>query len=144
MNITGRWLFDHEQECKAEIRQCWAEMKHAFDNGSAFARTVENVELLTTIKEEQEAAQQDDWRQGMIEEYLKDKKRTCLIQVWQEALFPDRAPHFPELKRRDANTLTAIICNKMGWVRGNAENFEGYGKQKSYHKEPPKIDFDPF
>ena len=144
VNITGRWLFDHEQECKAEILQCWAEMKHAFDNGSAFARTVENVELLTTIKEEQEAAQQDDWRQGMIEEYLKDKKRTCLIQVWQEALFPDRAPHFPELKRRDANTLTAIICNKMGWVRGNAENFEGYGKQKSYHKEPPKIDFEPF
>ena len=90
-----------------------------------------------------EAAQQDDWRQGMIEEYLKDKNRTCLIQVWQEALFPDRAPHFPELKRRDANTLTAIICNKMGWVRGNAENFDGYGKQKSYHKEPPKIDFEP-
>ena len=89
-------------------------------------------------------ANQDDWRQGMIEEYLKDKKRTCLIQVWQEALFPDRAPHFPELKRRDANTLTAIICSKMGWVRGNAENFEGYGKQKSYHKEPPKIDFEPF
>ena len=143
VDVDGRWLYEHEEECKADILQAWAEMKHAFDNGLPLAKPVADVALLSTIKEEQAAAEQDDWRQGMIEEYLKDKKRTCLIQVWQEALFPDRAPHFPELKRRDANTLTAIICNKMGWVRGNAENFDGYGKQKSYHKEPPKIDFEP-
>ena len=144
VNVTGRWLYDHEQDCKTDILQCWAEIKYAFDAGLPLSRPVANSDMLTTIKEEQAAAEQDDWREGVIEKYLNGKKRTCLIQVWQEALYPDRAPHYPEMKRRDANALSAIIVNKMGWVRGNSENFDDYGKQKSYHKEPPKIDFEPF
>lgn len=36
-----------------------------------------------------------------------------------------------------------IICNKMGWVRGNVSDFGDYGRQKSFYKEPPKIDFEP-
>lgn len=138
VDVDGRWLYEHEEECKADILQAWAEMKHAFDNGLPLAKPVADVALLSTIKEEQAAAEQDDWRVGLIEAYLAKRDRVCLIEVWRNALYPDRAPYYPEMSRRDANQLAAIICNKLHWVRGNSDNFEGYGKQKAYLKSAPK------
>lgn len=143
VDVDGRWLYEHEEECKADILQAWAEMKHAFDNGLPLAKPLADVALLSTIKEEQAAAEQDDWREGLIEQYLNGKEKVCLIEVWQRALYPDRSPYYPEMSRRDAYALSAIICNKMGWVRGNVSDFGDYGRQKSFYKEPPKIDFEP-
>ncbi|WP_173444553.1 virulence-associated E family protein [Selenomonas ruminantium] len=143
VDVDGRWLYEHEEECKADILQAWAEMKHAFDNGLPLAKPVADVALLSTIKEEQAAAEQDDWRVGLVEQYLDGKEKVCLIEVWQRALYPDRSPYYPEMTRRDAYALSAIICNKLGWVRGNVSDFGDYGRQKSFYKEPPKIDFEP-
>jgi hypothetical protein len=77
----------------------------------------------------------DDWKKGIIEEYLNDKTSVCLIQIWQEALYKNYAPRFPEMKRKNSNELVEIIVNQLGWERGNVEIFNGYGKQKSYHKK---------
>ena len=129
----ARFLYDNEKECKEYISQCWAEMKSAFDKGDDFAKPVENVSLLSDIKSKQSEAEQDDWREGVIEEYLDGKIRTCLIEIWQRALYKDRSPHFPEMKRKDSNELIGIVVNKLGWTRGNAENFNGFGKQKSFY-----------
>lgn len=87
VDVDGRWLYAHEGECKADIMQCWAEMKHAFDNGLPFARPVADSALLATIKEEQSTAEQDDWREGLIEAYLAKRDRVCLIEVWRNALY---------------------------------------------------------
>lgn len=134
VDVDGRWLYEHEEECKADILQAWAEMKHAFDNGLPLAKPVADVALLSTIKEEQAAAEQDDWRVGLVEQYLDGKEKVCLIEVWQRALYPDRSPYYPEMSRRDAYALSAIICNKLGWVRGNVSDFGDYGRQKSFSK----------
>lgn len=131
---NAKYIYENEKECKEYISQCWAEMKTAFDNGDSFAKPVENSELLSVIKSKQVEAEQDDWREGVIEEYLKGRIRTCLIEIWQKALYKDRSPHYPEMKRRDSNELIAIVVNKFGWVRGNAENFDGFGKQKSFYR----------
>ena len=129
----ARFLYDNEAECKAYISQCWAEMKTAFDNGEEFAKPVENVSLLSTIKSKQIEAETDDWREGVIEAYLDGKIRTCLIEIWQRALYKDRSPHFPEMRRKDSNEIIGIVVNKMGWIRGNAENFGDFGKQRALH-----------
>ena len=91
VDVDGRWLYEHEEECKADILQAWAEMKHAFDNNLPLAKPVADGALLSTIKEEQEAAEQDDWREGLIKQYLDEKeksgeKKVCLIEIWQKAL----------------------------------------------------------
>lgn len=148
VDVDGRWLYEHEEECKADILQAWAEMKHAFDNNLPLAKPVADGALLSTIKEEQEAAEQDDWREGLIKQYLDEKeksgeKKVCLIEIWQKALYPSRSPYYPEMSRRDAYALAAILCNKLGWIRGNSSTFDDYGSQKCYYKEPPKIDFEP-
>lgn len=133
VNSNARFLYDNEKECKEYISQCWAEMKAAFDKDDDFAKPVENADLLSTIKTKQCEAEQDDWREGIIEEYLNGRMRTCLIEIWQRALYKDRSPHYPEMKRKDSNELIGIVVNKLGWTRGNAENFDGFGKQKSFY-----------
>lgn len=137
VNSDARFLYDNEKECKEYISQCWAEMKHAFDNNEDFAKPVESLNLLSEIKSKQKEVEQDDWREGVIENYLQGKIRTCLIEIWQNALYKDRAPYYPEMKRRDSNELIAIVVNKLGWTRGYTENFSGFGKQKSFYN--PKI-----
>lgn len=133
VHADGRNLYEHERECREYILQCWAEMKAAYDANDAFSSPIANVELLAVIKSKQEEAEQDDWREGVIEEYLQGKRRACLIEIWQNALYKTRSPNYPTLKRKDSNELTAIVVNKLGWTRGNAENFSGFGKQKAFH-----------
>ena len=133
VNADGHWLYEHEEECKRDILQAWAEMKAAYDTGSEFSRSVANTDLLKTIQEEQASAEQDDWRVGMIEEYLASRERTCLLDIWQNALYANRAPNYPEMRRRDSNAVSTILVNKLGWMRGNVERFSGYGKQKSFY-----------
>ena len=139
VDVDGRWLYEHEEECKADILQAWAEMKHAFDNNLPLAKPVADAALLSTIKEEQVAAEQDDWREGLIEQYLNDKEKVCLIEVWQRALYQNRSPYYPEMTRRDACALSTILCNKLGWSRGNVCDFGNYGRQKAFYRDPPKI-----
>ena len=139
VDVDGRWLYEHEEECKADILQAWAEMKHAFDNNLPLAKPVADAALLSTIKEEQVAAEQDDWREGLIEQYLNGKEKVCLIEVWQRALYQNRSPYYPEMTRRDACALSTILCNKLGWSRGNVCDFGNYGRQKAFYRDPPKI-----
>ena len=139
VDVDGRWLYEHEEECKADILQAWAEMKHAFDNNLPLAKPVADAALLSTIKEEQVAAEQDDWREGLIEQYLNGKEKVCLIEVWQRALYQNRSPYYPEMTRRDACALSTILCNKLGWSRGNVCDFGNYDRQKAFYRDPPKI-----
>lgn len=79
---------------------------------------------------------EEDYRIGLIEKYVSEKKknRVCIAEIWQKAIYPDYAPKFPILRRRDANEIARILVDILGYERGNAENFSEYGKQKSYHK----------
>lgn len=133
VHSNGNSLYEYELECKTDILQAWAEMKYAYDREDELSSPIPNIKLLSVIQSKQNEAEQDDWREGVIEEFLKKRYRTCLIEVWREAIHKDKYPHFPEMKRRDSNELTSIIVNKLGWKRGNAENFQGFGKQKAFY-----------
>ncbi len=65
VECTGNWLYDHKDECKAYIEQCWAEARELYYDGKlqAFA----NFDLIEDLRDMQMAAVESDWREGAIE-----------------------------------------------------------------------------
>ena len=95
VHSSGYWLFDHETECREYIRQCWAEAKAKYDKREM--PNYANKELRDTYKAAQDEAMEDDWRIGVIEEYLSRKSvgaLVCIKQIANEALSSN--PDFPQ------------------------------------------------
>ena len=88
-------------------------------------------DLFETFRAEQSAAEVDDWRTGVLGDYLQGRDKVCLIQLWREALHPDqRFP--PDMTRRDAGELAEILTHQLGWVRGKNSYFPKWGTQKTF------------
>lgn len=126
----GKYLHEHEKECKEYIAQCWAEMKFAYDNKDELANPYEKPELLDEIRAKQSEAEHEDWREGVIENYLDGKARTCVIDVWENAL--DNP--YTKPSRKDSNEIVSIL-EKIGWVKGYSDKFGKYGSQKLFLKQ---------
>jgi predicted P-loop ATPase len=135
VHSNARDLYKHESEIKYDIEQCWAEMLHAYETGEALARPVENYELIDAIRGEQERAQVDDHRVGLIGEYLQGKNKVCLFQIWRDCLHRNDYT-VPRMERRDSVELASIVTNKLRWRRGGTEIFPEVGRQKAFY--PPE------
>ena len=128
-------LFDAEKEVKEYIRQCWAEAVHLYKAGQlqAFAKK----EVLDQIRAAQEAAMEDDWRIGAIEQYLEDTKKASnstvsVIELWHKALNePDEA----KPTRKDSIEITQIITNIPGWIQLPNPVHTPWGRQKAFRKD---------
>lgn len=87
---TGYELFDREEEARHYIAQCWAEMREAFKHDDPFARPHAQPKLLDAIREKQAEAQEDDYRIGVIENWIADNAHVgdyvCIKQIWSDAL----------------------------------------------------------
>ena len=145
-NQDASFLYLHEDEIHTYIEQCWAEMVTAYKAGTEFARPTPKVELLQTITAQQEEAEIEDPRKGLIEEFLAEKSKVCLLQIWRECLYPN-TDNPPQMQRKDSLEISEILVHKLGWERGLVDRFgDGYGRQKSYRKpgEPEKPDLPPF
>ena len=125
VNSTGAYLYAREAEAKAYIEQCWAEAKSLYDKGELMPYA--DPTLIFKIKEKQSEATEDDYRIGMIESYLKDKKETCVIELWQEAL-----QNFgTKPTKKDSTEIGLIMQGMRDWVRmDKAKRFKEYGIQK--------------
>ena len=133
----GDFLFDHEQECKDEILQCWAEMYSYWQSGSEMANTYPNRSLLGLIEGRQSAAEEDDPELGIIEDYLKYKEKVCLIEVCEKALHYE----FSKMKKPERNAISAkltgsrlgctVKMNKAG-DKPSPDRFGDYGTQQAY------------
>ena len=128
-------LYDHEQEVKEYIRQCWAEAVKLYKEGNlqAFARK----EVLEQIRAAQEAAMEDDWRIGAIEQYLEDQKKASnstvsVIELWHNAL---QEPEESKPTRKDSIEITQIISNIPGWVQCPTPIRTKWGSQKAFRKD---------
>lgn len=126
----GKYLHEHEKECKEYIAQCWAEMKFAYDNNDELANPYEKAELLDEIRAKQGEAENEDWREGVIEEYLNGKARTCVIDVWENAL--DNP--YTKPTRKESNEIVGIL-EKIGWKRSYPDKFGKYGTQRLFLKQ---------
>lgn len=131
-NQMAEFLYQNKDACQSEIRQCWAEMTAAFKAGYPLASPAPEQSLLSLIRAQQEQAEVEDVRAGIIEQYLQDKTRCCLIDVWRNAVYQGDY-HPPQMTRKDSIDIAEILTCKLGWARAGTERFGEYGKQKAFH-----------
>ena len=121
-------LYSNEKEIKEYIKQCWAEALFKYKQGKL--PNVENHTLKDVIKMNQIDALEDDYREGMIEEYLKFTNKTCVLQIWADALGNgDSKP-----SKKDSNEIGLIMNNKKNWNNVGNRRYDKYGSQKSWEK----------
>lgn len=132
VNSSGYDIFDHEEECRAEILQCWAEAKALYDEGKlpAFAdRTLYEV-----IRAQQAQSVEDDWRVGMIESYLnvKDIDEVCVLDLWQNAL---NYGQYSKPDKKDSTEISLIMQNFPEWEKQKKRKRVGtYGVQMCWKR----------
>ncbi len=140
VNQSGYELFNRETEIKEYIRQCWAEAKALYDR-NALAPYADYT-LTDTIRAIQSDAVEDDYRVGMIQEYLEDKDETCILELWQEAL---QMGEFSKPTKKDSNEISLILQGMPEWEKqAISKRFHRYGKQKYWKRtvRGEQIDFD--
>ena len=133
----GYKLLDAEKQVRAYISQAWAEAVHLYREGNLppFAKK----EVLEQIRAAQEAAMEDDYRIGMIEQYLEDNEKApnsvvSVIELWHRAL---NEPEESKPTRSDSIAITQIITNVPGWVACPNPLQTHWGRQKCFKKTNP-------
>ena len=135
---TGYDMFEHENEIKEYIRQCWAEAKAKYD--SKFMQPFAKRELAEIIRQKQTDAVEDDFRVGMIQDYLEDKAEICVLELWQKALnMGDTKP-----TKRDSNDIALILSGNFSeWEKQPVpKRFSDYGLQRWWKKTSFVSDFE--
>lgn len=123
---SGYNLFDHEQDIKDDIRQCWAEALCLFKAGQL--KPYADRRLVATIRQKQEDATEDDYRVGMIEDYIKDKREVCILELWKKAL---DMGDFSKPTKKDSNEIGLILQSLGTFERQDTpKNYPPYGKQR--------------
>ena len=130
----GYKLLDNEEAVRGYIRQAWAEAVHLYKEGQLqpFAKK----EVLEQIRAAQEAAMEDDWRVGQIEQYLDDMKKApnstvSVIELWHNALGNDESV---KPTRKDSIEITQIITSIPGWIQCQNPIRTKWGRQKCFKK----------
>ena len=128
-------LYDNEEVVKGYIRQAWAEAVHLYKEGKLqpFAKK----DVLEEIRAAQEAAMEDDWRIGAIEQYLEESKKSSgatvsVIELWHNAL---AEPEDSKPTRKDSIEITQIISNIPGWIQCPNMISTKWGRQKGFRKD---------
>jgi predicted P-loop ATPase len=129
---SGYDLHDHKEEIQADILQAWAEAKYLYDKGELQPYADRN--LLAEIRERQEMAVEDDYRVGMVTEYVSRKDKVCVLELWKYALDNE----WSKPTRRESNELTLILQSIGGWERGKIERHSEFGNQMFWVKKTPK------
>lgn len=130
-NNSGYDLYNNKEAIQSDVLQAWAEAKHLYDKGemNPFA----DQKLIDIIRQHQSDAVEDDYRIGMIEDYLIETKENivCVVELWQKALRESQKP-----SKRDSMDITAIMQGVNGWIKSNnAVRITGYGVQKYWYRD---------
>lgn len=135
VHSSGYELHDRKEEIQADIIQAWAEAKYLYDKGELQPYADRN--LLEDIRAKQEQAVEDDYRVGMIEDYIKNKDKVCIMELWKFALDNE----FSKPTRRESNEITLILQSIGGWERGKIERHNAFGNQMFWYRTT-KRDFE--
>ena len=126
INPPQKSVFD--DGARNEILQAWAQAVHIWR--TEHPALVLPKEFEREAKERQQGALQDDGKTGLIGEYLADKMRTCVLDVWQNALGEQGRP-----AKWQAGEINTIISQIPGWRRMQTpRKFSGFGSQRGWEK----------
>ena len=126
----GSELYKSEREIKQYIQQCWAQAYHRYKTGTA--SPCSDPDMLEIIRQKQAEATQDDYREGMIRDFLESRDEVCIPMLWYEAL-KMRSDIKPT--RKDSVEIALIMQNMPGWEKHSSKRFEDYGTQRWWKKE---------
>jgi hypothetical protein len=80
----------------------------------------------------QAAAVEDDYRVGMIEDYLEDRTEVCVLEIWQNAL---KMGEFSKPSKKDSTEIALILQGFDGWEKQpKVKRFADFGVQKWWRK----------
>ncbi len=131
---NGYDLFSNKEAIQSDIRQCWAEAKAKFDRGEMLPYADQS--LIYLIRSEQDAAVEDDYRVGLIQDYIEGRSEVCALELWRKALNNEFLP----MSKRDSMDIGLIMQGMTGWVKEkNGKRFPEYGQQR-YWKNVSNID----
>ena len=74
--------------------------------------------------------QKDEWEE-LIRQYIEDKKRLCIIEVWYEAINKNANPCLPPTLA-ERRRIGRILTQSLGCYGGNVAQFKKYGKHKQF------------
>ena len=144
---SGYDLFNRKAEIQAAIRQCWAEAREKL--GSDFMKPYANRDLVAVIREQQAAAVEDDYRIGLIRNYLDEQdengeyihSEVCIIELWKNVLAKESS--FAKPSRKDSDDIALILSGFEDYEKMmNAKRFAEYGLQRFWKRaEPEKPEF---
>ena len=144
VHSSGYEIYDHEQEIREYILQCWAEAKAKMERGEML--NYADRKLTDDYREAQENAMQDDWRVGAIQAYL-DKKLpgevVCVREISHRALSPN--PDLPREPTLVESKDIGMIINKLpDWERCKQPKVCGsFGRQRCWVKKEMPVTFTP-
>lgn len=133
---SGYELFDHEEECRAYIAQCWAEAKCLFDEGKI--QPFADRSLIETIRAHQNESVEDDYRVGLISDYLETHSEVCVLELWKNAL---HMGDFSKPTKKDSNDISVIMQGFDGWQKSKKVKRMGeFGVQMFWSKTASQAD----
>jgi hypothetical protein len=86
-------------------------------------------------RERQDAARQDDWREGAIESYLATKAPgdfVCVRELTNKALANGGVGHDPSVV--ESKDIGMIMSRFEDWEKTGRHYFPEYGQQRSWQK----------
>lgn len=132
---SGYDLFNRKAEIQAAIRQCWAEALAKI--GTDFMKPYADRELVAVIREQQAAAVEDDYRIGLIREYLDEQdengkyihSEVCILELWKNVLSKESS--FAKPSRRDSDDIALILSSFDDYEKApSSKRFPEFGKQR--------------
>ena len=121
-------MFTNTDELDHEIHQAWAEMYHIYN--TEHPALILPEELNEQLEHVRDGFLEDDYKQGMIMEYLErlpsDHNRVCAMELWERALHQaDRQP-----TRKDIRDISEIMRSGIdGWDYVGRQRTSDYGIQ---------------
>lgn len=116
-------------EAIEDMKAAWAQAVHIWKT--------EQPELLLpdSCRDEarrlQDESMADDGKVGIITQYLENKDRTCVLEIWKEALEENGRP-----QKWQSSEIMDIVLSIPGWEKmKNASTFGSYGSQKGLQKK---------
>ena len=134
VHTTGAALYAREQECRAEILQCWAEAVDKYERGCLPA--VADVQLLQDFEDEQRDAMEEDWRVGAIERYVyrcPEDYYFCVRDVARNALVLGMDnPRDPT--PQESREIALILDGLPMLERAGRKELKSFGQQRVWKR----------
>lgn len=129
INKQKKDLFD--QKAIEDMKAAWAQAVYIWKTEKPELKLPDSC--ADEARRLQDESMSDDGKVGIITQFLEDKQRTCVLEIWKEALEEGGRP-----QKWQSSEISDIILSIPGWERlRSPTTYKEYGKQKLFQKNLP-------